>query len=55
MFDEDLPDLICKLADTLQELDNPSHAEDFIQTQLARGGWCHPSSKSLLKLSLAEF
>lgn len=54
VFDEDLSDLICELADTLRELDNPSHAEQLIRMQLAREGWCHSSSKSLLKLSLAE-
>lgn len=54
IFDEDLPDLICELADVFRELDNSSDAERVLRTQLARPGMARTSATCLLKLSLAE-
>ena len=55
IFDEDLPDLICEITDTLRELDEPLRAEKLLQNELARGSREHrASTKGLLKLCLAE-
>ena len=55
IFDEDLPDLICEVADTLRELDEPLRAQQLLQDELTRGSHEHrASTKSLLKLCLAE-
>ncbi|KND89334.1 hypothetical protein TOPH_06081, partial [Tolypocladium ophioglossoides CBS 100239] len=55
IFYEDLPDLICEIADTLRELDAPLRAEQLLRNELARGSHEHrASTKSLLKLCLAE-
>jgi tetratricopeptide (TPR) repeat protein len=48
-FDEDLRDLICDLADTLRELDDPVSAEHHLRAEIAQRG-----AKPLLELSLAE-
>lgn len=55
VFNEDLPDLICELADSLREIEEPLRAEQLLRDELARGSLEHrSSSKSLLKLCLAE-
>lgn len=53
-FDEDRCDLICNLADTLQELDNPFSAEHYLRLEIARQGQDRISAQRLLKLVLAE-
>ena len=54
-FNEDLPDLVCELADTLRELEEPLRAEQLLRNELARGSLEHRSSaQGLLKLCLAE-
>jgi tetratricopeptide (TPR) repeat protein len=56
IFDEDLRDLTCDLADTLRELDDPASAEHHLRAEIERRDWnCTSSSgRSLLELSLAE-
>ena len=54
IFDEDLRNLTCDLADTLRELDDPVSAEQHIRAEITRRDWnCGPSS-GRLGLSLAE-
>lgn len=36
IFDEDLRDLTCDLADMLRELDNPASAEHHLRAEVAR-------------------
>ena len=56
IFDEDLRDLTCDLADTLRELDNLVPAEQHLRAEIGRRDQiCTTSSgRSLLELSLAE-
>lgn len=56
IFDEDLRDLTCDLADTLRELDQPAIGERHLRTEIARQDQEHASTRksSLLELSLAE-
>jgi tetratricopeptide (TPR) repeat protein len=56
IFDEDLRDLVCDLADTLRELEDPVSAEHHLRTQIARQAETGAafSGQSLLELSLAE-
>ncbi|KND92895.1 hypothetical protein TOPH_02403 [Tolypocladium ophioglossoides CBS 100239] len=56
IFDEDLRDVTCDLADTLRELDDPTSAEHDLRTEIARRDQSCISSlgRSLLELSLAE-
>jgi hypothetical protein len=55
IFDEDLLDLTCDLADTLRELDDPTSAEHHLRAEITRRDQnCISSGKSLLELSLAE-
>ena len=54
IFDEDRPDLMCELADTFRELDNPLRGEQVLRKQLTRRESAHASTICLLKLSLAE-
>jgi hypothetical protein len=53
-FDEDRCDLVCNLADILQELDNPVSAEHYLRLEIARQGQDRISAQRLLKLVLAE-
>lgn len=55
-FDEDLRDLICDLADTLRELNDPFAAEDHLRNELKRRQRsCSPATgQASLQLSLAE-
>jgi hypothetical protein len=56
IFEEDLRDLTCDLADTLRELDDPVTAEEHLRAEITRrerNSICSPS-RSLLDLSLAE-
>lgn len=53
-FDEDRCDLICNLADTLLELDNPVKAEHCLRTEIARQGSDRSFAVRLLKLALSE-
>jgi hypothetical protein len=53
-FDEDRCDLVCSLADTLQELDNPVSAEQYLRIEIARQGQERTPALRLLKLALAE-
>lgn len=56
IFDEDLRDLTCDLADTLRELDQPVSAEHYLRAEISRRKHNCISSPggSLLELSLAE-
>ncbi|RDA90092.1 hypothetical protein CP533_2944 [Ophiocordyceps camponoti-saundersi (nom. inval.)] len=56
IFDEDLRNITCDLADTLRELDDPVSAEHHLRTELARRYQSCNSSPggSLLELCLAE-
>lgn len=56
VFDEDLRDLTCDLADTLRELDAPVAGEEYLRAEIIRRTE-RPDplpGKSLLELSLAE-
>ncbi|KAF4342540.1 hypothetical protein FBEOM_3516 [Fusarium beomiforme] len=56
VFDEDLRDLTCDLADTLRELDEPVTSEGYLRTEIVRRTE-RPDplpGKSLLELALAE-
>lgn len=57
-FDGDRRDLICEMADTLRELDQPQAAELYLRREFARRGQDMQdppaSGKSLLEASLAE-
>ncbi|KAI1359472.1 hypothetical protein F5Y08DRAFT_349637 [Xylaria arbuscula] len=56
-FDEERRDLICDLADTLRELDNPVTAEEYLRIEIKRRDEnCSPSlsGRGRLELSLAE-
>lgn len=56
VFDEDLRDFTCDLADTLRELDDPVSAEHHLRAEILRRDPNSASSPggSLLELSLAE-
>jgi len=54
IFDEDLRDLTCELADALRELDNPASAERHLRTEIGRRGLYASPGGCLLELSLAE-
>jgi hypothetical protein len=56
IFEEDLRDLICDLADTLRELDDPVTAEQHLRAEITRRdrNFVCSSSRSRLDLSLAE-
>jgi tetratricopeptide (TPR) repeat protein len=56
VFDEDLRDLACELADTLRELDDPASAERLLREEMERRGRSGSSlpSSSPLDLCLAE-
>ncbi|KAJ3533278.1 hypothetical protein NM208_g8058 [Fusarium decemcellulare] len=56
VFDEDLRDFTCDLADTLRELDRPMSAEMVLRAELRRrtSSYIPKSGRSLLELSLAE-
>ncbi|KAF5619782.1 hypothetical protein F52700_11610 [Fusarium sp. NRRL 52700] len=54
-FYEDFRDLICDLADTLRELNEPASAERLLRTEITRRDQSGISTgKSLLQVSLAE-
>ncbi|KAF4469593.1 hypothetical protein FALBO_3506 [Fusarium albosuccineum] len=56
VFDEDLRDFTCDLADTLRELNRPMSAEMVLRAELRRrnSSYVPKSGRSLLELSLAE-
>lgn len=54
IFDEDLRDLTCDLADTLRELDDPVSAEGHLRAEIERRGLSPSPGGCLLELSLAE-
>lgn len=55
IFDEELGDLACDLADTLRELDDPTSAEQHIRAEIMRRGQnVEDTAGCMLRLSLAE-
>lgn len=55
IFDEDLRDLTCDLADTLLELGDPVTAEKYLRAEIRQNRNCGSSSSGgLLELSLAD-
>ncbi|KAM5350904.1 hypothetical protein ACJ41O_003627 [Fusarium nematophilum] len=56
IFDEDLRDVICELADSLRELGNVALAESILRAEIKRreGAYIPVMGKGLLDLSLAE-